>query len=116
MKLYGISNCDTVKKTRTWLVNRGYDVPFHDFKKDGISAALLKHWFIRENWAILLNRQGTTWRQLPDEVKHRITTEAPAMELMLEKPSIIKRPVLELNNKVHVGFDAENYASLFPLK
>lgn len=113
MRLYGIPNCNTVKKARAWLAEQGIEMPFHDFKKSGVDAALLQGWMKQTGWEKLLNRQGTTWRQLPDEVKQHTSDEAAALALMLEKPSIIKRPVLEVEGRVHVGFDADTYARLF---
>jgi arsenate reductase len=113
MKLYGIKNCDTVKKARAWLAERGLDVQFHDFKKDGISPALLDQWEKVVGWETLVNRKGTTWRALPDAVKDNITDAASAKHLMLDKPSVIKRPVLELADNVKVGFSPETYEGLF---
>lgn len=113
MKLYGIPNCDTVKKARSWLAERGIEMPFHDFKKAGVSEALLQGWVQQAGWEKLLNRQGTTWRKLPDDVKQKTDNPAAALALMLATPSIIKRPVLELEGRVYVGFDADTYAQLF---
>lgn len=113
MKLYGIANCNTVKKARAWLAEHGREVPFHDFKKHGVSAALLEEWVGRVGWEPLLNRKGTTWRQLPDEAKAAVVDRASALRLMLEKPSVIKRPVLEKDGAIHLGFDAEGYRALF---
>jgi len=113
MKLYGIPNCNTVKKARTWLTERDIEIPFHDFKKQGVSEALLKTWLKQVGWEKLVNRQGTTWRQLPDEAKAAASNEAGAIRLMLEKPSVIKRPVLEIDGKITLGFDEVAYQSLF---
>jgi len=113
MKLYGISNCDTVKKARAWLSLHGKQVDFHDFKQHGISAALLTSWLSRVEWEALLNRKGTTWRKLSDATKASINNADAAIQLMLEQPSVIKRPVLEFNNTVYVGFDETVYHSLF---
>jgi len=113
MKLYGISNCDTVKKARAWLSLHGKQVDFHDFKQHGISAALLTSWLSRVGWETLLNRKGTTWRKLSDTTKAGINNADAAIQLMLEQPSVIKRPVLEFNNTVYVGFDETVYHSLF---
>ena len=113
MKLYGISNCDTVKKTRAWLSLNGRQVDFHDFKKHGISAAILTSWLSHVEWDTLLNRKGTTWRKLSDATKASINNADAAIQLMLEQPSVIKRPVLECNNEVYVGFDEIVYLSLF---
>ena len=116
MKLYGISNCNTAKKARTWLTENGIDIPFHDFKKQGISEELLKSWMKQIGWEKLVNRQGTTWRQLPDEAKAAVRDETSAIRLMLEKSSTIKRPVLEMDGKIILGFDEAAYQSLFGIK
>ncbi len=112
MKLYGIPNCGTVKKARAWLEARDIPYEFHDFKKQGVDAALLQQWLPQVGRDKLINRQGTTWRQLPDEVKAGITDDAAAIRLMLDKPSVIKRPVLEIDGKITLGFDAATYESL----
>jgi arsenate reductase len=116
MKLYGIPNCNTVKKARFWLSVQGLDLPFHDFKKQGVSEELLKPWLMQVGWEKLVNRQGTTWRQLPDEAKAAVRDEDSAIRLMLEKPSVIKRPVLEMDGKITLGFDETVYQSLFGIK
>ncbi|MDD5330867.1 MAG: ArsC family reductase [Sulfuricella sp.] len=113
MTLYGIPNCSTVKKARAWLAANGIEMPFHDFKKHGVSAELLQAWLRQAGWEKLLNRQGTTWRQLSDEARAAVGDEASALRLMLEKPSVIKRPVLELDGRITVGFDEPRYQSLF---
>ena len=116
MKLYGIPNCNTVKKARAWLEAHGVAAEFHDFKKQGISESLLKSWLEQIPRDKLLNRQGTTWRQLPDETKASIRDDGSAIALMLEKPSVIKRPLLEYNGKIHIGFDEAVYHTLFGTK
>ncbi len=113
MKLYGIAHCDTVKKTRAWLAAHGQEIPFHDFRKNGLDEATLKKWAAQAGWEKLLNRRGTTWRQLPEETRLSITGEAAALALMLEKNSLIKRPVLELDGTLQVGFDEAAYRALF---
>lgn len=114
MKLYGIANCSTVKKARAWLDAKNIPTEFYDFKKLGCDEALLKAWIGQVGWEKLLNRQGTTWRQLPDDVKTSISNEAAAICLMLEKPSVIKRPIAERDGRVlHVGFDEMSYQTLF---
>ncbi|TCV90140.1 ArsC family reductase [Sulfurirhabdus autotrophica] len=112
MKLYGIPNCNTVKKARVWLSEQGQTVEFHDFKKQGVSEALLKNWVKLAGWEKLVNRKGTTWRQLPDGIKNSIDNEAAAIQLMMEKSSVIKRPVLENNGKIAVGFDETIYQEM----
>lgn len=110
MKLYGIKNCDTVKKARKWLDENGVDYEFHDFKKDGLDAERLSSWEQASGWEALLNRRGTTWRKLPEEVRDTISAQS-AHEIMLENPSIIKRPVVERAGNVSVGFDADKWAA-----
>ena len=117
MKLYGISNCDTVKKTRGWLAQHDIAVEFHDFKKLGLDAAIAQNWLQQTDWIKLLNRSGLTWRGLPEQRKQSIQDAAAALALMLEKTSVIKRPVLEQNGKLlYVGFDAVAYSEIFNLK
>ncbi|PSF14341.1 ArsC family reductase [Marinobacter fuscus] len=110
MKLYGIKNCDTVKKARKWLDEQGLDYQFHDFKKDGLSEEKLAEWEQAIGWETLLNKRGTTWRKLPDDVKDNIDARS-ARQVMLENTSIIKRPVVERDNTVSIGFNAEEWAS-----
>lgn len=112
MKLYGIANCDTVKKARSWLENNNVQFEFHDFKKHGVTQALLECWLKQVPWETLVNRKGITWRKLTDEDKARVKDNASAIALMLEKSSVIKRPVLELNGTVYLGFDEKHYRSL----
>ena len=106
--IYGIRNCDTMKKARAWL--DGHDVAnaFHDYKAAGIERARLEAWARAVGWATLLNRAGTTFRQLPDEAKEGLD-EAKAIALMLDQPSMIKRPVLDVGGKLVVGFKPEIY-------
>lgn len=113
MKLYGIPNCDTVKKARTWLATNGHDVPFHDFKKQGLDRDTVATWLKDLPWDVLVNRKGTTWRQLPDERKAAVVDAASALELMLEMPSVIKRPVLTGVGATSVGFSAETFQQKF---
>lgn len=110
--LYGISNCDTVKKARAWLAQHDITAQFHDFKKQGVPADRLDHWLATAGWEKLLNRQGTTWRKLDDAAKAAVTDAKSARSLMLAQPSIVKRPVVEWNAKdVTVGFDAAGWSS-----
>lgn len=111
--LYGIPNCDTVKKARTWLADNGHDFTFHDFKKQGLDRELVQGWLKDVDWETLVNRKGTTWRNLPDERKAQVRDADSAIELMLENPSVIKRPVLQGVGPVSVGFSGEAYASKF---
>jgi arsenate reductase len=103
LTLYGIPNCDTVKKARVWLDGRGIAHGFHDYKKAGIDAATLSGWARAVGWEVLLNRAGTTWRKLPDEAREGVD-EAKAIALMVEEPSLIKRPVVTGGARLLVGF------------
>lgn len=111
--LYGIPNCDTVKKARTWLAEHGQDVAFHDFKKQGLAPETVAGWLAQLDWEILVNRKGTTWRKLSDERRAQVVDKASAAALMLEQPSVIKRPVLEGAGPLSVGFSDEQYRRLF---
>jgi arsenate reductase len=106
--IYGIKNCDTMKKARTWLDKHGVDYSFHDYKTAGIDKGRLVRWSKTVGWETLLNRAGTTFRKLPDADKANLT-ETKAMALMLAQPSMIKRPVLENGGKLLVGFKPEIY-------
>lgn len=106
--IYGIKNCDTMKKARTWLDRHGVAYHFHDYKGEGIARDKLKGWSDEVGWETLLNRAGTTFRKLPDSDKEGLN-ERKALALMLAQPSMIKRPVLELGGKLLVGFKPEIY-------
>ena len=110
-RLYGIPNCDTMKKARAWLESRRVEYEFHDYKKSGIERAQLESWIQTVGWEVLLNRAGTTFRKLPDAAKANLT-EDKAVKLMLEQPAMIKRPVLERGKTLLVGFSPEKYAAL----
>ncbi|MES9923409.1 MAG: ArsC family reductase [Candidatus Thiodiazotropha endolucinida] len=112
VKLYGIPNCDTMKKARRWLDEHGIAYQFHDYKKVGVDEKLLRLWVDRVGWEALLNRRGMMWRRLDDSVKAEINEEN-AIRVMLETPSIIKRPVLEADKTLNVGFTEEAYSKLF---
>lgn len=111
--LYGISNCDSVKKARAWLAAQGIDYQFIDYKKQAPNAALLQTWLKQTPLDALLNTRGTTWRKLSPAEQAQAATESGAIELMLNNPSLIKRPVLEHQGKILLGFDAAAYAKLF---
>jgi Spx/MgsR family transcriptional regulator len=114
MKLYGIPNCNTVKKARTWLEERQIDYIFHDFKKAGVSQDLLDDWLSQQPWEKLINRAGMTWRKLDDATKNNIVDNHSAATLMLDKTSVIKRPILEKDGKIlALGFQEETYKELF---
>ena len=106
LTLYGIPNCDTVKKARAWLAEQGLAHTFHDFKKQGVPADRLAHWVQVFGWEALLNRQGSTWRKLDDATKAVVADAASAQALMLIQPSVIKRPVVEQDGRgLSVGFE-----------
>lgn len=106
MIIYGIKNCDTVKKALTWLNEKGVGFEFHDYKKEGVAEEKLKNWCQQVGWEILLNKKGTTWRKLNEAEQVSVTNEATAIKIMMNNTSIIKRPVLEKAGKVlAVGFD-----------
>lgn len=113
MKLYGIPNCGTVKKARAFLETRGIPYDFHDFKKQGVTEAMLSNWLRQVGWQKLLKKTGPTWGQLPDTVKAGIKDDASALALMLEKPNVIRRPVLEQDGRVvATGFAEADYEKL----
>ncbi|MDK1376888.1 MULTISPECIES: ArsC family reductase [unclassified Sinorhizobium] len=110
--IYGIKNCDTMKKARSWLEGRGIAYKFHDYKQEGIDRALLQRWCDEFGWETVLNRAGTTFRNLPGADKQDITANK-AIELMLKQPSMIKRPVLDADGKLMIGFKPELYEARF---
>jgi arsenate reductase (glutaredoxin) len=110
--LYGIPNCDTVKKARVWLDGRGVAYAFHDYKKAGADAAKLAAWCDAAGWEVVLNRAGTTFKKLADSDKAEMT-QAKAIALMMEQPSMIKRPVVEYPGGILVGFKPDIYAKAF---
>lgn len=120
LTLYGIPNCDTVKKARAWLQEQGLAYEFHDFKKNGLTRSTLEHWLTQQSLEVLINRKGTTWRTLTDEQKAAASETAAAIELMLAKPSVIKRPLLyhaaHPTQTLTVGFSAAEYQALFQAK
>ncbi len=110
--LYGISNCDTVKKAQRWLDAQGIEFTFHDFRKDGLDKTQLEQWSRELGWESLVNKRSTTWRQLEDDVKNTLDA-ASAVEVMLANPTLIKRPVLDLGESRKLGFKDSDYASYF---
>ena len=112
MILYGIKNCDTVKKARRWLEANDVAFIFHDVRADGLDKATVEAWLQKVSWEILLNKRGTTWRKLEDACKDNIN-EANDIELMLENPTLIKRPVVTVNDDCIVGFKEADYAAYF---
>lgn len=108
--IYGIKNCDTMKKAFTWLAEHGVQYRFHDYRKDGLDADTVRAWCGSLGWKALVNTRGTTWRKLTPE-QQAITGEEAAIALMLENPSLIRRPVLACASGLLIGFDAGDYAS-----
>lgn len=114
MTVYGIKNCNTVKSALDWLKKNKVEFEFHDYKSKGITADKLKGWSKQAGWESLVNKRGTTWRQLDQAVQEKVRNEKAAVELMLEKTSVIKRPLIEENGKVVLlGFDEEEYKKVF---
>ena len=108
--VYAIPNCNTVKKALDWLKANKIDFEFHDYKKKGITTPILTSWCKQVGWETLINKKGTTWKQLPKETQASITSQKAAIALMMEKTSIIRRPLIEENEKVIlIGFDEAEY-------
>lgn len=110
--LYGIKNCDTVKKARRWLEQNGVDFQFHDVRIDGITRKQIEQWFSQCDWQNIVNKRSTTWKQLDDNQKTDLDANK-ALALLLEHPTLIKRPVLATGNTLVVGFKADDYSTLF---
>lgn len=114
MTIYGIKNCNTVKSALDWLKKNNIEFEFHDYKTKGISDSKLKEWSKQVGWESLMNKRGTTWRQLDESIQTGVADQASAIALMKEKTSVIKRPLIEKNGKVlTLGFDEQAYAKLF---
>lgn len=109
IKLYGIPNCDTVKKAINWLNNKKVAFEFHDYKKEGITASKLKEWCKQKDWEILFNKKSSTWKKEMAAYEGIVKNQSAAIKIMQEHNSIIKRPVLEINNELIVGFDENEY-------
>ena len=109
--VYGIPNCDTVKKARAWLTDHDVEHHFHDFKKQGVPEAELDRWLAAVGWETVMNRKGTTWRQLEETARVGITDAASARAVALANPSVIKRPVVQWANGISVGFDAAAWSA-----
>jgi Spx/MgsR family transcriptional regulator len=110
--LYGIKNCDTIKKARAWLSVNNIDYTFHDYRQNGLDTQWLEQAELALGWELMLNKRGTTFRQLSDEQKQGVDKTA-ALALMLEHPAMIKRPILTHNDKYFIGFKAAQYAEAF---
>jgi arsenate reductase len=112
MIIYGIKNCNTMKKAFDFLEKEGIDYEFHDYKKLGISEDKIKEWFKKEPWEKFINKQGQTFRKLSDEEKASLNNASSAIKIMVEKNSLIKRPILEVGHKLHFGFDEKIWVAL----
>ena len=110
--MFGIPNCDTIKKAKKWLQAEGIDFEFHDYRKQGIDEALVTEFCRQLGWESVVNKRGTTYRQLPAEQKETLN-ETTAIPLLVAQPAMIKRPILQVNDTLHIGFNAEKYATLF---
>ena len=112
--VYGIENCDQVRKAKSWLNRHAHAFQFHDYRKHGLTEALLQSWMQHVPWDALLNKRGTTWRQLDEARRSIITDQNSALDLMLENPTLIKRPILVQGDDVLVGFSEAVYEKQFP--
>lgn len=110
--IYGIPNCDSVKKARVWLTDHGVDHTFHDFKKQGVPAAALDQWLAAVDWEVLVNRKGTTWRKLDATSQSSVKDKASAKALMLAHASVIKRPIVVKGENVIVGVNPERWTNV----
>jgi Spx/MgsR family transcriptional regulator len=114
LKIYGIKNCNTVKTALDWMKKHNVEFEFHDYKKEGITDAKLKSWSKQVGWESLVNKRGTTWRQLDEATQQKVKSESAAIALMKEKTSVIKRPLIENGDKVvTLGFDEAEYDKVF---
>ena len=110
IKVYGIPNCNTVKKAIDWMKNNSIEFEFHDYKKKGVTQAKLKEWSKHFGWENILNKKGTTWSQLPKEDQANINTEKKAIDYLIENTSAIRRPIIEANGSYLIRFDEQQYA------
>lgn len=111
LKVYGIKNCNTVKKALNWLDENGQEYEFHDYKKSGISEEKIEEWQNAVGWEPLINKKGTTWRKLDEDVQKGITTPESASRLMQDSTSLIKRPIIESESSIILGFDNDEYTA-----
>ncbi|MEH0742987.1 ArsC family reductase [Vibrio cholerae] len=110
--MYGIPNCDTIKKAKKWLEQQGIEYQFHDYRKQGIETELVERFCQQLDWKQVLNKRGTTYRQLSDEQKANLDKET-AVSLLVEMPAMIKRPILDVDGTLHLGFKADQYTAIF---
>ncbi len=110
--LYGIPNCDTIRKAKRWLTNHNIDYQFHDYRKDGVDPTLAQQWLDTYGWETLINRRGTTWRKLDETIRNTMDAEL-ALQLMQDQPAIIKRPILSDGDDTLVGFSEAYYSDWF---
>ncbi|MCK6265444.1 ArsC family reductase [Vibrio sp. ZSDE26] len=110
--MYGIPNCDTIKKAKKWLEANNIEFVFHDYRKQGVNNELIAQFFQNLDWTQVVNKRGTTYRQLTQEQKDSLNEES-AIALLLENPAMIKRPILSVNKELYLGFKAEQYQSIF---
>ena len=115
ISVYGIKNCDTVKKARKWLTDNNIEYTFHDLRADGIGPGSIEHWIEQAGWETVLNRRGTTWRKLDSSIQEN-TNRDNVVALLMEHPAMIKRPVLDVDGTISIGFKADNYQSIFQIK
>ena len=112
MILYGISNCDTVKKAKNWLDSHNVDYQFHDFRKDGINKDIINGWLKTVGWDKILNKRSTSWRNLDASTQQAINA-TNVVDLLVENPTLIKRPVMDVNDIITVGFNSDTYQGIF---
>ena len=112
MIIYGISNCDTVKKAKNWLDNHNIDYNFHDFRKDGINKDIINGWLNTVAWDKILNKRSTSWRNL-DASTQQAVNATNVVDLLVENPTLIKRPVMDVNDIITVGFNSDTYQGIF---
>ena len=111
--LYGIPNCQTVKKARVWLESRQIDYRFYDFKKLGVNEELIQQWLTYVEWTLLINRSGLTYRNLTDQQKEQSQSQSGAISVMMQNPSMIKRPIMVNSSMLYLGFKEADYQSIF---
>ena len=111
--LYGIENCDQVRRARHWLRQHGVSARFHDFRRDGLSRQMLERWLTHLPWDALLNRRGLAWRKLPPDRRAQVVDQASAIDALLADPTLVKRPVLEAGDRLLVGFSEPAYENTF---